>query len=364
MIRLSLVRDITNAFGPSGFEDEVARVIRKYGESYLSIENDAMYNVYARLKGEPAEGKPVIMLDAHTDECGFMVQAIQENGLLSMLCLGGIHLTNIPAHPVLVRTRSGELIRGITTSKPVHFMKDRERNSCDLDIEGIYIDVGASSRREVTEDFGIHPGDPVVPDVVFSYDEKHEIGYGKAFDNRLGCVCILETMRALAGSAAELAVNPVGAFASQEEVGTRGALVTSQVVKPDLAIVFEGSPADDLYFSAGLAQGALKKGAQIRLMDKSYISNTEFCELARKTADRLGIPYQETVRRGGSTNAGRISLTGKAVPVLVIGVPSRYVHTHYNFFAMEDLKASVRLAAEVIKALDPESMNHILRQDL
>ena len=87
-------------------------------------------------------------------------------------------------------------------------------------------------------------------------------------------------------------------------------------------------------------------------------------EYAMELAGKFGIRYQEAVRRGGSTNAGRISLIGKAVPVLVLGVPSRYVHSHYNFCAKDDLEAATELAAQVIKGLDGERIRHILRQDI
>ena len=108
----------------------------------------------------------------------------------------------------------------------------------------------------------------------------------------------------------------------------------------------------------------MRGGVQIRLMDRSYISNPLFIQYAEEVAKKYGIRYQETVRRGGSTNAGKISLTGKAVPVLVLGVPSRYVHTHYNFCAGADLEAAADLAAEVIRGLDIERIHHICRQDL
>ena len=144
----------------------------------------------------------------------------------------------------------------------------------------------------------------------------------------------------------------------------RGATVTTQVVKPDLAILFEGSPSDDFFFSATQAQGRMKNGVQIRRMDKSYISNPVFMEYAMELAGKFGIRYQEAVRRGGSTNAGRISLIGKAVPVLVLGVPSRYVHSHYNFCAKEDLEAASAMAANVIRALDEEKIRHICHQDV
>ena len=353
---------ISDAFGPSGFEEEVIRTIAGYCGKF-EVKNDAMNNLYVRMPGKQEE-KPVVQLDAHTDECGVMVQTIHDNGCLGIIMLGGFVLTNVPAHTVVIRTRSGKKIRGITTSKPVHFMNEKERASQSLDIETIYVDIGATSRKEAEEVFGVSVGDPMMPDVQFAYDEEHEICLGKAFDNRAGCACIVDTMNRLYGERENLAVNVVGAFASQEEVGTRGAAVTAQVVKPDMAIVFEGSPSDDFYFSATQAQCRMKGGVQIRRLDKSYISNPAFMEYAIELAGKYGIPYQETVRRGGSTNAGKISLTNKAVPVLVLGVPSRYVHTHYNFCAKADLEAAVDLAVQVIREMDEERIRHILRQDI
>lgn len=360
MADLRLIEKITNAFGPSGFEEDVCKVIKEFAPEF-ELTNDAMYNVYMKNKKYSGK-KPVVMLDAHLDECGFMVQSIRENGLLNIVMLGGMHLTNLPAHSVIVRNRMGKYIKGIITSKPVHFLNAKQSADCSLDIEELAVDVGASSKREVETCYGIFPGDPVVPDVSFEYQEENQICFGKAFDNRLGCTCIVETMKALVKD--ELNVDVVGAFASQEEVGTRGAKVTAQVVKPDLAIVFEGSPADDFYYSVGLAQGALKRGVQIRHLDKSYISNKEFIALAHEIGDREKIPYQDAVRRGGSTDAGVISLTGQAVPVLVLGIPCRYVHTHYNFCAMQDIDAAIQMAAEVIRSLDMEKINNILHKKL
>ena len=353
---------ISDAFGPSGFEEEVVRTVAGYCDKY-QVENDAMNNLYVRMPGRAGD-KPVVQLDAHLDECGFMVQCIHDNGCLGILMLGGFHLTNLPAHTVIIKTRAGRKIRGIIMSKPVHFMNDKERASLELCIENLYVDIGATSRREVEEDFGVSIGDPMVPEVSFSYDEEHGLCFGKAFDNRAGCACIVDTMDKVYDSRNELAVDVVGAFAAQEEVGMRGATVTTQVVKPDLAILFEGSPSDDFFFSATQAQGRMKNGVQIRRMDKSYISNPVFMEYAMELAGKFGIRYQEAVRRGGSTNAGRISLIGKAVPVLVLGVPSRYVHSHYNFCAKGDLEAATELAAQVIKGLDGERIRHILRQDI
>lgn len=348
MINLSILEELSNSFGPSGFEDEVTKIIQKHC-SEMDVNIDAMNNVYVELKNNNKK-RPVIMLDAHTDEVGFMVQAINENGLLSIVPLGGWHITNIPAHTVYVRNRNGELIKGITTSKPVHFMTASERVNNNLEIENIYVDIGATSKDEVVNIFNIRIGDPIAPKVEFDYNKKLEVCYGKAFDNRVGCFCVIETLKLLSKEK-DLGFDIIGAFAAQEEVGTRGAQITSQVVKPDLAIVFEGSPADDLYYSKDIAQSRLKNGTQIRNLDQGYIGNPKFIRYAEDIAVEKHIKFQNAVRRGGSTNAAKISLFNKAVPVLVLGIPSRYVHSHYNYCAKDDIEASVKLAYEIIVSL-------------
>lgn len=359
MANIDIIRDLSNAFGPSGFEDDVVKVIKHYCTD-LNVTSDSMNNVFASLKSNTGK-KPVVMLDAHSDEVGFIVQNINSKGLLGFVNVGGWVTSNIPAHTVKIKNYKGELITGIITSKPPHFMSDVERANDKLDPEYLYIDVGATSRNEVINDFGIQVGDPIMPDVAFEYNEKNAVLRGKAFDNRLGCHCIIETLNALK-DVKDLQVDVVGGFASQEEVGMRGAQVTSQVIAPDLAIVFEGSPADDLYFDEFTAQCALKRGVQIRHMDQSYISNPEYIRYAKELAYARGIKCQDAVRRRGSTNAGKIHLAHKAVPVLVLGIPSRYIHTHYNFCAAEDIDSTVSLAVEVIKNFNEASINRIMKK--
>lgn len=119
--------------------------------------------------------------------------------------------------------------KGIITSKPIHFLKPSEEG-CDLDIENLAVDVGACSKQEVMEVVGIRPGDPIVPDVTFEYNEETEVCFGKAFDNRLGCTCIIETMKALAEES-NLAVDVVGGFATQEEKRNATIRMATEVIR-------------------------------------------------------------------------------------------------------------------------------------
>ncbi|ETA80507.1 M42 family metallopeptidase [Youngiibacter fragilis] len=351
-----LMERLSNAFGPSGFEEDVVTVIREALRDF-DISVDPMNNLFASLKTNTGT-RPIVMLDAHLDEVGFMVQYIAGNGLIGFVNLGGWVASNVPAHRVLIRNGKGEMIPGVIASRPPHFMTDAEKSSVP-DFESMMIDVGARNREEVTDCFGIHPGDPVAPDVAFE-TARNGFLMGKAFDNRLGCYAIIGTLRRL--NDAELNVDVVGCFASQEEVGMRGAEVTVKVAKPDLAIVFEGSPADDFLTDRDKAQGVLGNGTQIRHFDQSYVSSPQFIAYARSIAEESGIPYQSAVRRRGSTDAGRIHVSHKAVPVLVLGIPSRYVHTHYNYACPKDVEATVSLAVETITKLSPENINMLVKR--
>lgn len=347
---LQMIAAISNANGVSGFEDDVVAAILPYAEQVGETKVDRMRNVFIRRK-ENTGSRPVVQLDAHSDEVGFMVQAICPNGTLRIIPIGGWVSHNIPAHKVWVRNRYGKYIPGLTASKPPHFMTEQERKA-PLDIKDITVDVGAVSREEAIEVYGIRIGEPVAPDVTFTYAEDTDLMVGKSFDCRLGCAAILKTMHELAGQ--ELAVDIVGACASQEEVGVRGATVTAQVIQPDLAIVFEGCPADDTCVEPYMVQTAIKRGPMLRHIDARMITNPRYQRYALDLAEKLGIPVQDAVRAAGSTNGAAIHLTGRGVPVIVIGVPVRYAHTHYGVSAYADFDNAVKLACEILKRADAE----------
>ena len=347
---LQMIAAISNANGVSGFEDDVVAAILPYAEQVGETKVDRMRNVFIRRK-ENTGSRPVVQLDAHSDEVGFMVQAICPNGTLRIIPIGGWVSHNIPAHQVWVRNRYGKYIPGLTASKPPHFMTEQERKA-PLDIKDITVDVGAVSREEAIEVYGIRIGEPVAPDVTFTYAEDTDLMVGKSFDCRLGCAAILKTMHELAGQ--ELAVDIVGACASQEEVGVRGATVTAQVIQPDLAIVFEGCPADDTCVEPYMVQTAIKRGPMLRHIDARMITNPRYQRYALDLAEKLGIPVQDAVRAAGSTNGAAIHLTGRGVPVIVIGVPVRYAHTHYGVSAYADFDNAVKLACEILKRADAD----------
>lgn len=347
---LGLIGAVSDAPGASGFEDEVVKVLRTYAEPLGAVSEDKMRNLYVERRGN-APGKPVVQLDAHTDEVSFMVQAIKPNGTLRFLELGRWVAAALAAKRVLVRNAKGEYIPGVIATTPPHYMTEAQRNAAP-DSANMVIDVGACSYEEAVNDFHLRIGEPVVADVRFEYDAAHDLMRGKAFDCRLGCAAIASTLEALEGET--LDVNVVGAWACQEEVGTRGATVTAAHVKPDIAIVFEGCPADDTFAEPYMIQTALKMGPMLRYMDARMITHPRFQRFALDLGEGLGIPVQASVRSGGSTNGAPIHLSNQGVPCIVIGLPTRYIHTHNSIAAFVDYENAVRLAVEVVKALNED----------
>jgi putative aminopeptidase FrvX len=342
------IRKISDANGISGFEDEVLAVIQEEGKDLGHFTEDRMRNLYLYRK-ENKEGQPVVQLNAHTDEVGFMVKAIRPDGMLEFITIGGWIPNNIPAHLVRVKTKEGVYIPGMFASKPPHFMTEAEKKA-PLEITNLVIDIGACSAEEVINDYKVGIAAPVVPEATCTYDEKHDILVGKAFDCRIGCASILATMDDLKGK--DLGVNLVGDFSSQEEVGTRGAIVSTNTIKADIAIVFEGCPADDTVVPAYQAQTCIKKGPMLRHIDSRMITNPRFQRFALDLAEEYHIPVQEAVRGAGSTNGAPIHLSNDGIPCIVIGVPVRYAHTHYGISAYADVENGVKLAIEIIKRLN------------
>lgn len=345
---IALIEALSNANGISGFEDEVVAIAKEYSQEIGRVEEDRLRNLFIYPKGNMGS-KPVVMLDAHSDEIGFIIQAIHPNGTMKFLAVGGWHPQVIMGHKVRVKSAEGRYVPGIVSSTPPHFIPAGEKEKL-VEIRNMLIDIGATSKDEVTREFKIHIGAPVVPDVRFYFGEDNSMMLGKAFDCRLGCAAVIDTLTRLQNH--NLEVDVVGTISAQEEVGLRGVRVAARKVQPDVAVIFEGTPADDTFLADELIQAGIKRGPQIRHWDQSMIANPRFVKFAMDTATRMGISYQVAVRESGGTNAAVINLAGQGIPAIILSIPVRYAHSHYGYAAYEDYDGAVAWGCEVIKSLN------------
>ncbi len=351
MDKISRIIALSEAFGPSGFEDDAAALVREELPDYETY-TDHMTNV--RCEKEPGSDKPRVMLDAHLDEVGVIVQAVKPNGTMRFLPLGGWAASSFPTSSFRLRTRDGSLVKAVVASKPPHFMSAQEKNQ-PLDVSSMVLDCGTVSKEE-TESLGLGIGSPGVPDISCDFDEKRGLFYGKAFDDRIGAAAVIDILDQLKDE--ELPCNIMGSFSSQEEVGERGVLSNAEALKPDVMIAFEGCPADDTFSEDYMIQAGLKRGPMLRHFDVSMITNWRFQKLALDTAKECGIPVQESVRSGGGTNGAMVN-SKAGVPAIVISVPVRYIHSSNCYCTLEDYENAVRLGMEICRRLDWNTVNKL-----
>ena len=342
---IALIEKLCQARGVSGFEDEVLVIAREYCKDFATFEEDSMRNLYITPSYNKGN-RPLVMLDAHSDEVGFMVQGIKPDGTLRFIPIGGWNEKSLPSSKVQVYTKSG-YISGVIAAMPPHLMTAEQRNA-PVTISNLVIDVGATSDKEA-EEFGVEVGAPVVPLSLFEYDEKHGILQGKAFDDRLGVAAMLITLKKLQKE--NLNVDIIGVISSQEEVGERGITAVMGRVKPSAAICFEGCPADDTSAPSYMIQDALNGGVMLRHMDATVICTPRFTSFAREAAKKADVKVQMAGRSGGGNNGAYIISANGGTPVIVAGIPVRYIHTFNCIATMQDVKSNISFGVELCKTL-------------
>jgi endoglucanase len=313
-----------------------------------TIHHDRLGSILCEKKG--TSDAPRIAIDAHLDEVAFLVQSITKDGFLKFVPLGGWWGHVLLGQRVDVLTEGGT-IPGVIGSTPPHFLKPGERDKV-LKLDAMYIDVGTSSRTD-TEALGVRVADPVVPHSEFIEMAAPNILSSKAFDDRVGVGLLCEVLRSLKQRKHPNTIIGIGAV--QEEVGCRGAMTASELSRPDVGIVLEGTPADDVPGQSE-QQAVLGEGPQIRFFDPTAISNRRLVRKVEEIAAEREIPVQLAVRRAGGTNARSIHLHGRGVPTVVIGVPARYIHTHTSLIHWGDYVAAHALVVEVVTRLDAETV--------
>ncbi len=353
--RIELLRELTEAPGVSGYEEEVRDIIRRHLKGITAIEQDRLGSIVCRKDGESET--PRIMLAGHMDEVGFIVKLITDEGFIRFSPLGGWWGHVMLAQRVVIKTREGD-VHGLIGSKPPHVLSEEERKKLQ-EPKDMYIDVGATSSEEV-RGLGIRPGDPIIPVCPFTVLNTGKTYMGKAFDDRVGCALFIDVIKELVKEKHPNTVFGVGTV--QEEVGLRGARTSSWVVEPDVGLTMEISVAGDVPdVKKEDAQGKLGKGPVIMLRDGTMIPNLMLRDLFIDTAEELKIPYQFDMMERGGTDSGAIHLHRHGVPNLVIGVPTRHIHSHAGIIHREDYDNAVRLVTAVVKKLDARTVEGLTK---
>ncbi|MEH7004314.1 M42 family metallopeptidase [Priestia megaterium] len=348
---LSLFKTLTELPGAAGNEHQVRSFMRSQIEPLVDeVIQDGLGSLFGVRYNE--EKGPKVMVAGHMDEVGFMVTSVTDKGMLRFQTLGGWWSQVLLAQRVHVVTKKGP-ITGVIASTPPHLLDESQRNK-PMAIKNMMIDVGADSKQEVAE-MGIRPGDQIVPICPFTPMVNEKKILAKAWDNRYGCGLAIELLKEVKN---EKLPNILYSGATvQEEVGLRGAQSAANMIKPDLFYALDASPANDTSGDKN-AFGQLGKGVLLRIFDRTMVTHRGMREFILDTAETNSIPYQYFVSPGG-TDAGRVHTSNNGVPSAVIGVCSRYIHTHASMIHVDDYAAAKELLVKLVRSTDQTTLDTI-----
>ncbi len=348
---LELLKELSESFGPSGFEREPATVVRREGSKYADeVLYDKIGSVILKKRG--TSEVPRVLMAGHLDEVGFVVTGVDPlTGYLTFAPLGGWFDQVLLGHRVTIRTRKGDVV-GVIAAKPPHLLTEEEKEKV-VKKENMFIDVGADSSAVTLEELGVRIGDPAAPWSQFTMVRNNRIAIGKAFDDRVGTFVGLEVLRRISEGKIE---HPNTIFVGgtvQEEVGLRGANTVANVVDADVALALEVDIAGDVPgIKPSEAPTKLGKGPSILTFDASMIPNQEFKRFVIDTAEAEGIPLQLSVVTKGGTDAARFNLNKAGCPAIVVSVPTRHIHSHESIVDTKDIDNTVKLVIALVKRLD------------
>lgn len=322
----SLIQTLTQTPGPSGYEQEIRKVIREAVTPLSkSIQVDALGSLIVRV-GEKKPGGLRVMVAAHMDEIGVIVSHVEKKGFVRFSNLGSI----LPRYLAGGRVRFLNGVRGVINH-------DRSEELARIPgVEKYFIDVGATSDK----DCPVKVGDVAVFDREF-LDMGKRVS-SKAMDDRVACAVLIETMRNIKTTPNEL----VFVFSTQEEVQSRGAQTAAYAIEADLGIAVDVTPSGDIL--GVKMQVYLGQGPAIKVRDVGMIADPKVVKWMADTAKKNKIPCQMEVLDVGSTDARTMQLARSGMLAGALSIPCRYVHSPSELVDMDDITQSVKLLTALL----------------
>lgn len=341
-VNFKLLKKISETAGAPGFEKNIRNLINNEIKSYVdNISIDNMGNLTAFKKGKTNKK---VMVAAHMDEISFIVNYIDDNGFLRFLPLGGFDPKTLSSQRVIVHGKK-DLI-GVMGTKPIHIMKPEERKK-NVEISDFFIDLGMT-KKEVEKYVEIG-------NFVTRERELIKMGdcyNGKSLDNRISVYILIETLKKLKNIT--LPFDLYAVFTSQEEVGIRGAQVSSLEINPDFGFALDTTIAYDV--PGSLSHESVTKlgeGTAIKIMDSSTITDYRMVSYMKDIANKNKIKWQPELLPAGGTDTANIQRMNKSGAIVgAVSIPTRHIHQVIESVHHDDVINSVKLLSASLTNLD------------
>ena len=346
---LTFLEELLNTPSPVGYESKGQEVWLNYIKQFADdIQTDSYGSAVAKI--ETNFDVATIMLEAHCDEIGMMVQHINSKGFVYLNKLGGSDSTIARAKRVNIHNSRGTVM-GIVGNTAIHLQDKKNGGGKQPGWEDIYVDIGAESREEALELVQI--GDPVTytDQLAFINDE---LITGRALDNRIGGFIIAQVLRKLSERKKDLNVNVVALNSVQEEIGGYGARMMSHRVNPDAALVTDVTHATDTPGIDNKKHGLVKLGEGPSI-SHGAANHPKMVELIEYVAEKqeISIQHEASSYRTG-TDTDSIYHQRSGIPSALISLPQRYMHSPSEVISKNDIDSLVSLMEEAIIAMEPD----------
>jgi len=339
-MNIDFLQSLLRTQSPSSAEGEMTAAVNDYAKTFCSTETDVMGNLYLRLGRD--DGRRV-MITAHCDEVGFQVVHVDDNGLAYVRKVGGIDRQTLLGSPVVVMRRDGK-VAGVFGKKSPHLQTEKDKGSTP-ELEEMWIDMGFTSRQEALEHIAI--GDFATATAPTQLLNNGKRITGKALDNKIGVFVMTEVMRQLADK--RLPISLTAVCTTQEEIGSRGAVVAARRISPALAFCLDVGTATDIPSVKKQARGDVRLGRG-PLLYRNADNNGDLLRLLTETAETNAIPYQMGVgsKISGGTETSHIQTLGGGIATANLSIPNRYMHSAVEMCDMDDVGNAIRLLTSTI----------------
>lgn len=340
---------------PVGYEAAGQKVWMDYVSQYADkVEADSYGSAFARL--DTNSDVMTVMLEAHCDEIGMVVQYISDDGFVYVNKLGGSDSTIARARRVTVHNQNGK-VSGITGNTAIHLQETKNGGGKQPAWKEIYVDIGASNKEDALSMVQI--GDPVTytDDLEFLNDEMLT---ARALDNRIGGFVIAQVLKNLKKKRAKLKVNVLVLNSVQEEVGGFGARMMAYRLMPDAAIVTDVTHATDTPGIDQREHGAVKlgKGPSIQHGGANHPKIVKLLEEVAK-GNKIDVQHEATgVRTGTDTDSIFYQQTG--IPSALVSLPLRYMHSPVETANLKDIEALIELMTQAVLAMEPDQTFNVI----
>lgn len=341
-----ILQALTTSPGVTGHEAPASAVAASYFRRFA----DQVYtDVFGNLYGSMGSGHPVVLVCAHTDEIGMMVDGITEDGRLHLCSIAGVDPRVLPGSRVYILAAEGN-IPAVVGAMPPHLLQDKDKEAA-YKIEELLLDTGLPVE---TVRARIRVGDPICFALSSPVKLKNGRVAGKSMDDRALVAAEILAMEML--SKRKFQGTAVFCATTQEERGCLGAGVSGYRVSPDIAIAMDvthaPTPGAAAFETVDFDKIAIAVGGNI---------HPAIAEALKKLAEELSIPYTiEADMFPTGTDARTLQVQRGGVPTGLIELPLRYMHTSVECLDLDTLKNCARMLTEYLAALDADWASPLL----